>query len=659
MMNEVCDDISQLKIDHSPESLEEINQIFSNVETFTDGEKLSKINKDLLKSKFIAEPSKTLILIENTNKLESLLSCLTKQDSLTYLSIITANLRTPSHWKSIKFYGRLTIGLLTNFNYTIEEVSPVFSNFSSVIIEEDFVKVVILKFVSKFGDNLNSLIEETLEVLSLKKDYQVVLTFITFIFQIQTSGNVVKLFNNEEFQVLLNSIKITSSKSLIKKSLEFLSISCNHEELRSEVSKKYSKLLIEGLKVEELQTLCTLILIKIWKFQDLKIDELVDILLNNLDEYSIEGLTFLSLKPSIRIKLRADDEFIFDLCKLLSSSSSSNEQFGVVSILSNLSMLPDTKSEVSKLKAHAQKGLEETEDIQDIESFNEDLIEREVIGLISKFSSLSVNSLQQSVKLIYNVSTIKNSAEIIKQGGLKIILQYLSKSDELNEFKIISLKALSRILVHTNPSLILDKSKTILNYLFEFLSIEDQSMKSKFECLISLTNLSVLDNGVLTSSQWDIIDDYLLKQDVLIRRGTIELVSNLMQHKSSLPYLFNFEKPKVTQRFDLIVSYFLLDDLKSQCSAVGSFTFGIGVPMIAQEVAIHEKFVHNLTTVLQEQYKEEELCERVLFVLYHLIIYNEAKFKGNSTLKTAVEHVVSYYSTGQVLELAEEIKSLL
>lgn len=530
--------------------------------------------------------------------------------------------------------------------------------------------------VSDSNDMMEAL-EQQLDILNAKEDYAPIFKIVGLAFVVNRNHGKT-LYLLDSVQDSIRNVNEFSSPTSIKEGLTLLSLLCSDEDLRKEIAAKFLGILVHGIKSNdnEIQELSTLVLIKTWSFtqveleKSISIDDIYNLITKNFTPITIECLAYLSIKPSVRKKLRADDDIIFDLTKALDASQKESQEdlYGVLVVLANLTTVEEN-SEVSELKKQAQTGLEGDveEGPEEITEFQTELLERNVLSSISdRMSQLTQNSIAQVVRLIYNLSGFKeNRGEVLSQGGLKVLIKILDAGKILQDSKITAYRAISNLLLTTDPSAIFELRHAQFA-LFLLLQTEELPLKDQLQALISLTNANSIDNGSLSEDQWAIIDQYLNHENTLIRRSAIELVCNLVQHKDGLPGVFNFENQLSRKRYDLLVQYTSLEDVRSQCSAVASLSFGVTFKFIADEVAKDKALLNNLFTILNEQYQEAELLERVLFVLYYLVFNSEDNneiinsLAMNSQFKKGIELAIrNVKKESEPFEIALEISKIV
>ncbi|CAI4949179.1 BAD_collapsed_G0050440.mRNA.1.CDS.1 [Saccharomyces cerevisiae] len=169
--------------------------------------------------------------------------------------------------------------------------------------------------------------------------------------------------------------------------------------------------------------------------------------------------------------------------------------------------------------------------------------------------NLSPNCKQQVVRVIYNITRSKNFIpQCISQGGTTIILEYLANKQDIGEpIRILGCRALTRMLIFTNPGLIFKKYSALnaIPFLFELLprstpmddnplhNDEQIKLTDNYEALLALTNLAssetsdgeeVCKHIVSTKVYWSTIENLMLDENVPLQRSTLELISNMMSH---------------------------------------------------------------------------------------------------------------------------------
>lgn len=599
-----------------------------------------------------------------------------KEDFVRILESLKQKVKISKEEETVDFCADALSLLVTIHKFPLKDVEIVLDITSPNAVKSKKCWSAFTRFYKRYESEVIDLVEQQLDILNVNENYGCVFKIVGTVFDIKrTEGK--KLFLLDSVQESLRKVNQYSSAVTIREGLSLLSTLCSDDELRKEIATQFLPILVDGVKSNDVETqvLSSLVIIKTWNFsqveleKSLSIDELYNTITKKFTKYTIEGLAYLSIKPAVKSKLRNDDEVIFDITKVLDpkNESSPEDFFGSLVVLANLTTIEE-ESEVSELKKHAQKGLEEElrEDLGEILDFQEDLLERNVLHHIASKKTLTFNSVSQAIKLVYNLAAQKqNRPQVLSQSGLEILLRAVALDNIPLETKDLAYKGISNLLLTTNPTTIFQLRQAQFA-LFQFLSEESVSQKDQLNALISLTNANAVDNGALTESQWAIIDHFLNHENTIIRRSAIELVCNLAQHKDNVAPIFNFQSSSSKKRYELLVQYTLLEDVKSQCSAVAALSFGVTVPFISQEVIKDETLLDHLKSILIEQYSQEELLERVLFVLYHLIFNSEDNSKimsslaTDSRLKQGIENALrSAKKQSEPFEMALEISKMV
>lgn len=677
MTEDVSDKSSQLNIDDkvlgSDGSL--IQRLYNgaNVEDpFDVFNSASHEELDQLVKKF---PARTLELFsDNSLPPKLLVTSINTETSLLYLKLL-ASLIKRNDGNDVDYYLKLVSSLVNEFEYQVKDLNPIISVIVPHFSSSDLVQVILVELYAVYKEQIIPPLKDSVELLSVNGEVITCCQLLVLLFQLNAKS-AVDIFQLDSVQLMLYDAGSSHSTKIIENGLNLLSTACVDEPTRNAIFSKYLDQLIQGTNQTDIniKTLAALVIVKTWNFQALdtnqkiSLEDLTNIFIANLNSHSIEGLAYLSMKKSIRSHLRKDGEFVIELVQKLETPGS--DLYGILLIIGNLTALEE-EEETSQLKRHAQKGLdEEIEESQDdIFEFMDDLVELSIVSKFCSHSKISKQCMEQGMKIFYNLSKNKaNHEQLVKQGALIRIMEFIGRETEVTDYKLMAFKALSMILTTSDPHLVFGPNaslKTAVNYLFQFLAMDNISLRDQFQILLSLTNLSVIDHGPLTSEQWDELDDELVQTDYpMVKTSILELISNLMQHRSNLPALFNWANPKNKKRYDLIVKMTRLPDVKAQCSAISSLSFGVTFQLIGEELLKDKPLRDNLLQVLNEQPKERELVERAAFVFYYLLFYadvteNKTIFTDKKTIIDTLDRAIGACHNEEALEMLKECKSLV
>ncbi|CUS23479.1 LAQU0S10e01332g1_1 [Lachancea quebecensis] len=483
------------------------------------------------------------------------------------------------------------------------------------------------------------------------------------------------VFLGQEFQDVSKRKLFKSDENLAFNLLTLLSVACVDETVRCYIADNYIDALGEGVKTEKFKVHSALVLIKTWSFSKLKgitVDSLGRILIDALgvsdqyNEIAVEGLAYLTLKPSVKAMLIRNNDALLDLISMLKSSKTAPIlSYGILVVIANLSSkLEDQNSaehSVHGLKAYADmKRLDQEEaegadaalSNEDIVAFNRDVVvELNVLGVSkAKLSSQSSGFRLQLIRIIYNLASNKELvAESVKQGSVTLLLDALSSATTPDNFKNLALRSLARTLVMINPDLVFLRysALNVLPFLFDLIPDPEApstgvevATRDSYEALLALTNLatlqdkSVCEKIISTPSYWAKIENLMLDTAVEIQRSTLELLCNLMAGSLHLAAkFFNFENPRSVRNFNILAKLLNLEDLKSQLAVSAIFAnVSSSVPFIAQELAFKSELIDNAIEVLQKQCSETELRHR-------LIIFFDALASSSPEVRRSLSHI--------------------
>ncbi|CAI4901059.1 CLL_collapsed_G0049800.mRNA.1.CDS.1 [Saccharomyces cerevisiae] len=532
----------------------------------------------------------------------------------------------------------------------------------------DFMSSLIVEAEIDVGNDPLSIIVKTLSEL-----YPSLTTLCSEIF---LTNGLSKLFKKRVFE--------EQDLQFTKELLRLLSSACIDETMRTYITENYLQLLERSLNVEDVQIYSALVLVKTWSFTKLtciNLKQLSEIFINAISrrimpkienvnesavkleevpkvEMSVEALAYLSLKASVKIMIRSNESFTEILLTMIKSQKMTHCLYGLLVIMANLSTLPEesngSSQSINDLKNYADlkgpgadKVGAEKESKEDILLFNEEYILRtELISFLKReMHNLSPNCKQQVVRVIYNITRSKNFIpQCISQGGTTIILEYLANKQDIGEpIRILGCRALTRMLIFTNPGLIFKKYSALnaIPFLFELLprstpvddnplhNDEQIKLTDNYEALLALTNLAssetsdgeeVCKHIVSTKVYWSTIENLMLDENVPLQRSTLELISNMMSHPLTIAAkFFNLENPQSLRNFNILVKLLQLSDVESQRAVAAIFAnIATTIPLIAKELLTKKELIENAIQVFADQIDDIELRQRLLMLFFGL-----------------------------------------
>ena len=584
----------------------------------------------------------------------------------------------------------IVLQLLNKFKYNFKEVRFLVKELILRISEDEVKSMMLIIFAelqSSFQkdfdkavvDFMSSLIVEAeidvgndplfIIVKTLSELYPSLTTLCSEIF---LTNGLSKLFKKRVFE--------EQDLQFTKELLRLLSSACIDETMRTYITENYLQLLERSLNVEDVQIYSALVLVKTWSFTKLtciNLKQLSEIFINAISrrimpkienvnesavkleevpkvEMSVEALAYLSLKASVKIMIRSNESFTEILLTMIKSQKMTHCLYGLLVIMANLSTLPEesngSSQSINDLKNYADlKGPgadrvgAEKESKEDILLFNEKYILRtELISFLKReMHNLSPNCKQQVVRVIYNITRSKNFIpQCISQGGTTIILEYLANKQDIGEpIRILGCRALTRMLIFTNPGLIFKKYSALnaIPFLFELLprstpvddnplhNDEQIKLTDNYEALLALTNLAssetsdgeeVCKHIVSTKVYWSTIENLMLDENVPLQRSTLELISNMMSHPLTIAAkFFNLENPQSLRNFNILVKLLQLSDVESQRAVAAIFAnIATTIPLIAKELLTKKELIENAIQVFADQIDDIELRQRLLML---------------------------------------------
>lgn len=540
--------------------------------------------------------------------------------------------------------------------------------------------------------------------------------------------------------------------------LKLVSASCIVENCRNFNVTNYYDFLVQGIQSSDskIQVLACVNLVKLWKFVELEkksqrtvntrilADTIISYLKldDTIDEYietAIEGLMYLTLYWEVRELIRMDIELIELLLSKLEYQMTSiapddkailnfSFQYGILSILVNLTKSEDINEKTNnrdlrKLATPKQGSDSTKEDQNAIKLFNRELLfENKIVGKITSLKTIkgttSQNSFSQVIRILYHLSQDqekKTRTELIKQGGLNIIINYLVNYSEVKredhsvysipnlqdssiiESRILAIRSLARMLISVDPKIAFTKHdiKTTIPFLKELLGpdiskyqgelvsssyLNEMTLLDRFEALLAMTNISATASSDLRAyivrQTFDAyLDSFILDSDNCeIQQAAWELVANLITDPSLLAKFFNINegenKTMNRKRLDLVVKMLNSANVKLQVVIAGLLVNATEYDMIAEVVTKdNETFDHlrNITSdILINQADQEELILPVSYLLVNLV-YAVAnlgtegltKLSGDTKLKAGCTNVLRTAKTRDVLEPIVEVIKII
>ncbi|CAG88478.2 DEHA2E20768p [Debaryomyces hansenii CBS767] len=718
---------------------------------------------------------KTLSLIQTILKRNDSLGDIVFYLSLYFAIISNFNLSNPQHVslmlqylnpfhnqtneeKAHEVYSLVLVIIIKNIELSAKKTTEVISSYLEILVDNEPDKISMASFL-----NL---------VKSLESLFPIVPSVSQTIYMSESCKGII-LFQVSKMSS--TSLEYTSNQLITTEILKLVTSSCINEQCRLFNYNNYLELLkigtkLQGENVLGIRLLSSLGIIKLWNFIQLEKDsrkdsginmsDLSDILISYLRssesrenevylEYCIEGLAYLSLNTSIKQKLRNDETSIENILIILKKETEINDKillansslvYGLLLILSNLTKLKDVAANSQKKTTNYLKSFATPNNINNSEDENQESIYNfsrsllndykivEIMSKIKVFKSQDSaghnndNIISQVITVISMISSNQDRStrqELIKQGALNIVLDYLIKNsvvkktlgnetrpsslnDELVETRLLALRSLARILISVNPALAFNKYdiKTCLPFLIELLgpdisqytgSLEDVgdekylydgvSNLDKYESLLALTNISTVHVKNATNELRQLIiskifdkylDNFIIDSDLpQIQKAAWELISNLITEPSLLVKFFNIEKQENLKRLQLLIK--LLDSTDESFQTViggllanATSEFEMISQILVQNVTLNERLLSILTNIFENQNSNNDLLLRASYILLNLVYSASSldakyldKFRENRKLKGSLGLALRSNKNKEILEMIIEIIKLV
>ena len=559
-------------------------------------------------------------------------------------------------------------------------------------------------FSTQFSDAFCKILEKLVVEAEISGDRNEILQILTILSTLYTTfaSTCSFILLSEKFsKLIIERVSKVDDEEFVITVLELLSIACVDETVRVFISENFLPLLERSITNEKFQLYSSLVLIKTWSFTKLKTVEIGDltqtllkVFLENAQEpnknldMAIEGLAYLSLRPTVKMILRHTDGFILTTLRVITKGFRKENIYGVLIMLANVTAQAKEDGRVNKSISdisdytdmrNPKIGNDSKGEVHDnpvaILKFNAKLLnDTEILANItSRSDNYSLGSCKQLVRIIYNLTREReNLSKTVEQGCGPVLVRFLERSKpkgthktdinlDTDYIRLLAIRALTKILVYTNPSIIFNKYSCVstVPFLFEFLPVVDTTdlgadnnifMREnehitpvdQIEALLSLTNIASISGSegeeicktiVTQDKYWSAIENLILDSNEVIQRSSLELISNLMSFPIYLASkIFNFENPQSLRNFNILVKLLMLDDIRSQRAVVAIFAnISCSIPFIASELLKKDEFIENSMKLFITQMDDIPLRQRLLMLFYS--IFEIAPSKGEEGYK--------------------------
>ncbi|EGV60068.1 SWI5-dependent HO expression protein 4 [Yamadazyma tenuis] len=482
---------------------------------------------------------------------------------LNSIKLVLKNTTSSTKTSWIDFNLKVYLGLVSEFGVVFPAHLPVLLAYLAPEEESSDVNAVLLFIVVKnielkqqeSFDAIDGFFDYTLETGAGTKTFLAFVKALELLFpicpsvctRVYTSSLCRDLVLEHVKTITPSSLSLPNPRATADGLLRLVSSSCIDDDCRKFNANIYLDLLKVGSGLDANQyplfkILSVLCIVKLWNFLQLEADSSFSFSMDGLFDTSIEylrkeneglgtaieALAYLTLNPSLRNRLRADESVVDCLVQLIGRRTEVKDQslkndhsstvYGLLLILSNVTQIKESSQSqetntVNYLKSVATpKSTTDTtkENTEDILNFNKSLLlDHSIIDTISKLKIIRAttkkgsNNSDQFVNIIYYISLNQEKKvrqELVKQGSLNILLDYLvshsqvlqkqsgqtrpiSSSDSLVETRLRAIRALCKILISVNPALAFNKYSvvTCLPFLVELLGPDISTYTGKLQ----------------------------------------------------------------------------------------------------------------------------------------------------------------------------------
>lgn len=366
---------------------------------------------------------------------------------------------------------------------------------------------------------------------------------------------------------------------------------------------------------------------------------------------AVEGLTYMSVEPSVKEDLSKDSPFLKKLFSFIptgrrtsstpSDASNHSLVYGILNIIHYLSVYrppisPD-QEQVMKLRRMAKPGATSSqgpeekisdvlEDDQHVRERGRNLVNNGALNILSTAIRLAdSDGVRLTVgRILLNLSVDKeNRGKILQSGGARtlgeIIRKALSAKHLEADVSILEpIQALAKLAITSSPTQVFGPDPgAIYDAIRPFailLSHPESSLLQRFEAIMALTNLSTqgveaagrvaLADGLLTKIEFLMLEDH-----VLIRRAATELVCNLVAGSDNVFKRYS-DGNAAKSRLHILVALSDVEDLPTRLAASGALACLTSSPDTCRSLCElecdHRRILPILTTLIDPSFGSDE-----------------------------------------------------
>ncbi|KAH6591603.1 hypothetical protein BASA50_008577 [Batrachochytrium salamandrivorans] len=367
---------------------------------------------------------------------------------------------------------------------------------------------------------------------------------------------------------------------------------------------------------------------------------------------AVEALSYLSIIPKVKDQIASNTEVLKLLIALCSKNRDRAFQYGVATILANITayqkQLTEEQKQVQKLRDLAnQQSNQPSSDTSTSASPNDDdavaartkLVASSGIFLIlgALASSESINVRDAVSQTYLSVATDRDlRGLIIQHGGCRQLIGLATIGSK--EGRATAAQALAKIAITSDPHLAF-KGQMVYELVRPLISLcTGDTLLQQFEALMALTNIASVNDDVrariIASDGIRAMENLQFLDHVMVRRAATEALCNMMYHPQVMEM---YTSPGSSPRLKVMVALSDSEDFATRRAASGALAVLSSHP----DAAIHIARQNRALTILIELAKEDspELQHRAIETIKNITFASE-----DCTRKLMSEGVVEVLS---------------
>ena len=368
-----------------------------------------------------------------------------------------------------------------------------------------------------------------------------------------------------------------------------------------------------------------------------------------LRKWAAEGMAFLTLDATVKEALIGDTPALTALLALANTSSDSSLQFGVSTILVNLSNSyekPERNQELEELGRYAGENIpkeHEWDGEEYVKKRVKVLLEvKVVVALIELAGNKSVTVHEQVARVFLALTNeVDNRGAVIQQGGARALLGLANENTAKG--KMIAAQALAKLAITSDPKLAFPGQRCleVVRPLVSLLSAEHGLMQ--FEGLMALTNLASVSDDVrkriLREGGVGHMESLMFEEHELIRRAATEALCNMIV----LPEVAaRFHRSDDIERVKLWTLFSGEEDNKLAIAASGGLSILSRDPKICEQILAVKSAMEILKELVTSA--SQELQFRGLYVVANIV--ESSRAAAEKVMEGELMDVCTAYSQG-------------